>query len=342
MKSHKIPLKHSLISLLGALLLTACSEPTPFKKVVGSTMGTTYTLMVQIENQNIDDIYNAIEAELADINTLMSTYIKDSEINRFNQLTTKECFPFSDKTWQVIQAAKKVYHETDGAFDITLGPLISRWGFSAEEYEEKVPNEQEIMSLTAMIGFEKLQLDAEKQCIVKTIPSMTINLSAIAKGFAVDQLASILDRFDVKNYYVDIGGEVKAKGLKNYNKHWKIAVEKPNAIGQRSSSIVLNLFNTSVATSGNYRNYFEVDGKRFSHTINPKTGYPVTHNMTSVSVIHKSNMMADAYATAINVMGMEQAYEFAKKRQLPIYTIHQKDNQPIIKRNKLFEHYISQ
>lgn len=306
-------------------------------------MGTTYTLVVQIDKQNIGDIYNAVEAELADINDLMSTYIKDSEINRFNKLTTNECFSFSDKTWQVIQAAKKVYQETDGAFDITLGPLISRWGFSAEEYEQKIPNEQEVMSLMAQVGFEKLKLDAEKKCIVKTIPSMTINLSAIAKGFAVDQLASILDKFDVKNYYVDIGGEIKAKGLKNYNKNWKIAVEKPAAtLEQRSSSIVVNLFNTSIATSGDYRNYFEVDGKRFSHTINPETGYPITHNMTSVSVIHKSNMMADAYATAINVMGVDNAYEFAKKIQLPIYTIHQKDSQPITKRNKLFERYISQ
>ncbi|NVJ66130.1 MAG: FAD:protein FMN transferase [Gammaproteobacteria bacterium] len=322
-------------------LFSACTQEANYKKIIGSTMGTTYSVVAKVDEQDINQIHQQIETELKDINQLMSTYIPDSEINQFNRLSDTSCFPFSDKTWQVLLAARQVYLETDGVFDITLGPLISRWGFNVEEYEQKVPASVDIEQLLAQVGTDKLQFDLNQQCIRKSLPQMTINLSAIAKGFGVDQLALILDQHQVDSYLVEIGGEVKAKGLKNYNQNWKIAVEKPAIEMAQAQSVVVNLLNTSIATSGDYRNYFEHQGKRFSHTINPETGYPVEHKLTSISVIHPSNMLADAYATALNVMGTKAAFEFAENNKLAIYAIMQEDTGPVTIANKQFQGYIS-
>lgn len=304
-------------------------------------MGTTYSVIAKTNKHDINLIHQEIEAELKNINHLMSTYIPDSEINQFNNLRDDSCFKFSDKTWQVLLAAKQVYQETDGAFDITLGPLISRWGFNVEEYDERVPSQKEVFQLLAQVGTDKLIFDLEEKCIVKTLPNMTINLSAIAKGFAVDQLAAILDQHKIKSYLVEIGGEVKAKGLKANNQNWKIAVEKPSIQLQKSQSIVVYLLDNSIATSGDYRNYFEHNGRRFSHTINPDTGYPVKHHLTSITVLHNSNMMADAYATAFNVMGTEKAFTFAEREKLPVYAITQDGDKPVTIANKAFQGYIS-
>lgn len=304
-------------------------------------MGTTYSVIAKTDSHDINLIHQQIESELKDINQLMSTYIPESEINQFNELKNNSCFRFSDKTWQVLIAARKVYEETDGAFDVTLGPLISRWGFNVEEYDDKVPSQQEISVLLNRVGTNKLAFNLEKKCIVKTIPEMTINLSAIAKGFAVDQLANILNQHKVKRYLVEIGGEVKAKGFKSANQNWKIAVEKPSNTLQKNQSVIVNLLDISIATSGDYRNYFEHNGKRFSHTINPETGYPVEHNLTSISVLQESNMMADAYATAFNVMGSEKALAFADKYKIPVYAIIRKDDKSETISNKAFQGYIS-
>ncbi|WP_251358386.1 FAD:protein FMN transferase [Kangiella sp. TOML190] len=331
------------LAIVGTVtLISSCSQETHYKKIIGSTMGTNYSVIAKISHQNINQIHQEIETELNDINQLMSTYISDSEINRFNQLQDNTCFTFSDKTWQVLLASKQVYEETNGAFDITLGPLISRWGFNVEQYAEKVPTPQEIAQLLTQVGTNKLSYDLDQQCIQKTRPDITINLSAIAKGYGVDRLATIVEQHHISDYLVEIGGEVKASGLKNFNQNWKIAVEKPSTAGQRQQSIIVNLLDSSIATSGDYRNYFVHQGKRFSHTIDPTNGYPVTHQLTSISVIHPSNMMADAYATALNVLGTKQAYEFAKKHQLAIYTISQNGAKVEVDSNRRFKDYISQ
>ncbi|RDX35855.1 FAD:protein FMN transferase [Kangiella sp. HD9-110m-PIT-SAG07] len=302
------------------LLCFACSEDAQYNKITGNTMGTTYNVIVQTDNASPQDIYKDIEVELKDINQLMSTYIPDSEINRFNQLNNGSCFRFSAKTWEVLLAAKKVYDETGGAFDITLGPLISRWGFSAEEYQEKVPSQDEIDTLLQQVGTDKITYDIHNQCLSKNHPNVTINLSAIAKGYGVDRVAEVVEHHGIQNYLVEIGGETRAKGVNPSGSVWRVAVEKPVSITQQKM-LVIGLKSTSIATSGDYRNYFEVNGQRFSHTIDPATGFPVTHELTSVSVIHPENMYADAYATALTVMGTEKAFSFAQQYDLPVFLI---------------------
>lgn len=331
-----------LITLfLFSLVLLSCSDDPQYSKITGSTMGTTYSVIVKSDVASPQAIYQDIEVELKDINQLMSTYIPDSEINRFNQLQDASCFTFSDKTWEVLLAAKTVYEQSNGAFDITLGPLISRWGFDAEEYAEKVPSDNEVAELLAKVGTDKLHYNTEQQCLSKKHPDITINLSAIAKGYGVDQVAKVVEQHGVNNYLVEIGGETKAKGLNPGGSAWRIAVEKPADVKQQKMLIV-GLTDTSIATSGDYRNYFEVDGKRFSHTIDAGTGYPVTHTLTSVSVIHRSNMYADAYATALTVMGSKKALIFAEQHQLPVLLIDHLGDELKTQQSSTFSSFILQ
>ena len=330
-----------LLTLSLVLLCLSCTDGTQYSKITGNTMGTTYSVILESEHVSPQDVYKDIEIELKQINQLMSTYIPDSEINRFNALQDASCFRFSSKTWEVLLAAQKVYPDTDGAFDITLGPLISRWGFNAEEYEQKVPSDSEVQALLSQVGTDKLEFDRVNQCISKKHPSITINLSAIAKGYGVDKIADIVEQHKVENYLVEIGGETKAKGVNPSGSVWRVAIEKPVSITQQKM-LVVSLADTSIATSGDYRNYFEVDGRRFSHTINPKTGFPVTHSLTSVSVIHPENMYADAYATALTVMGSDKALSFAKAHKLPVFLIRHGESELETLQSTYLEPFVQQ
>ncbi|ACV27769.1 FAD:protein FMN transferase [Kangiella koreensis] len=321
------------------LTFSACQQEPQYNKLSGNTMGTKYNITFDSNGVSIDKLQSALTQELETINQLMSTYIPDSEINQFNALTTDACFQFSERTWTVLVAAKDVYHQTNGAFDITVGPLIQRWGFDAAEYDEKVPTEEEVKLLHETVGTDQLEYDSAKQCISKTNPKLTINLSAIAKGFAVDQLADIMAEFQISNYLVEIGGETKGQGVNVHGYPWRIAVEKPSSNASQQELLVIALESTSIATSGDYRNYFEVAGKRFSHTIDPTTGYPIEHNLTSVSVIHPSNMYADAYATAMSVLGGEASLEFADQYQLPVLVIERQNDELVTHANNLFEKF---
>ncbi|MBD3667649.1 MAG: FAD:protein FMN transferase [Kangiella sp.] len=323
-------------TLLFALTLTACQQESQYTKLSGNTMGTTYNLTFESNNVSVEELKVAVTQELETINQLMSTYIPDSEINKFNALTSDQCFRFSDATWLVLVAAKDIYHQTNGAFDITVGPLIQRWGFDAAEYADKVPTDEEVTTLRQSVGTEKLRFDYEGQCISKASPELTINLSAIAKGYAVDQIANIMEQFEISNYLVEIGGETKVNGVNLHGYPWRIAVEKPASGIHQQQLLIVALSNNSIATSGDYRNYFEVNGQRFSHTIDPATGYPITHNLTSVSVIHPSNMYADAYATAFSVMGYDRTKQFAQQHQLPIFLVKNEDHRLTTFANELF------
>ncbi|GGE95670.1 FAD:protein FMN transferase [Kangiella profundi] len=327
-------------TLLFALTLTACQQESQYTKLSGNTMGTTYNLTFESNNVSVEELKGAVTQELETINQLMSTYIPDSEINKFNALTNDQCFAFSDATWLVLVAAKDIYHQTNGAFDITVGPLIQRWGFDAAEYNDKVPAEEEVIALKQSVGTEKLRFDYQGQCISKASPELTINLSAIAKGYAVDQIANIMEQFEITNYLVEIGGETKGHGVNLHGFPWRIAVEKPASGIHQQQLLIVALSNNSIATSGDYRNYFEVNGQRFSHTIDPATGYPITHNLTSVSVIHPSNMYADAYATAFSVMGYDRTQQFAQQHQLPIFLVKNEDDRLTTFANELFNKMI--
>jgi len=318
----KINFFRSLVFI--ALLSTAgCQEQSDYTRLSGFTMGTSYQITLKTNQQSADNIHQQIETELVQINRLMSTYIEDSELSILNQSDSLDCIKVSKQTFVVVKNALEISRQTNGRFDVTVGPLISEWGFDKKRTDDKIPSDQKIELLLAQTGFEKIILGP--QCVQKQNATLSINLSAIAKGYGVDRIAAIIESNHVEDYLVEIGGETASKGLNPKSVHWRLAIEAPLQ-QQRQIQQVFSPLGLGVATSGDYRNYFENNGVRFSHTIDPTTGKPITHNLVSVTVLHPQTMLADAYATAFMVMGAEQSMAFANQHDLPIYLLLKNTN----------------
>lgn len=303
-------------------------------------MGTSYSV-VYINNGEHDDkvVQTRIDQAINLVNDQMSTYKSDSNLSIFNQKPAGTCYKFPQDTYRVLEMAIGISQVTDGAFDPTIGPLVNLWGFGPDYHESKRPTQQQIEELkSTKVGYQYLTLKEDNvACKEKDI---YVDLSAIAKGYAVDLVAEYLDKLGIHAYLVEIGGELKAKGVKPSKEFWHIAIENPETEIGRSVHKVLELQNTGIATSGDYRNYFEVDGKRFSHTINPKTGMPIEHNLASISVLHDSVAYADAMATAMNVMGPEKAMQLARKQTLAVYLLVKSDQGFEAKSTEAFRQYI--
>lgn len=318
----------SLLFLVFAIVLSSCSQPDTDKalRLTGNTMGTHWLVTIS-KGENIDAkaLKSDISKVLKRVNQQFSTYIPDSEVSRFNQLKSLESFNVSPEVVEVISAAQAISRQTGGAFDITVGPLVNLWGFGPDLKVDK-PEPSLVATVLENMGYQQLGTSSDPPQLRKKIPNLQVDLSAIAKGYGVDELASLLDQYGIEDYLVDIGGELKVKGFNPKNELWRIAIEKPSQ-GQRKAQQLLQLENVAVATSGDYHNYFEENGVRYSHTIDPLTGSPITHKLASVTVLHESAMRADALATAINVLGEKKGYEFAVEKGLEVYMIvHEADN----------------
>ena len=323
----------SLVFILTLFLINNCTDrdqkPANLIEIHGSTMGTTY--MVKIvkpkdekfaSGDELNKIVTAdIENLLKKVTQQMSTWIEDSEISCFNRYKVSQWFEVSPATALVIVEALRVSKESGGAFDITVGPLINLWGFGPDGTVKKIPGEEQIKKVMEEIGYQKLSVRLSPPAIKKEEPVIYCDLSAIAKGFGVDQVAEYLDSQGFSHYLVEIGGEVRAKGLNHKNQIWRVAIASPGPHGGSPYQKIIRLKDTSMATSGDYFNYFEKDGVRYSHTIDPTTGKPITHKLASVTVIHESCMTADAMATAIDVLGPGKGYELALKENLPVFMI---------------------
>lgn len=310
------------IILIAIITNTACQSETNYVRLNGFTMGTTYQITLQSDQQTASMIQQQIDTELLKINQLMSTYIDDSELSSFNQSHSLDCQKLSEETYYVIQNAVEVSEKTQGKFDVTIGPLISEWGFDKKQTNDVIPSEQIIHQLLQQIGYDKIRIG--DGCVQKQTASLSINLSAIAKGYGVDQIASVLKLHNINNYLVEIGGETASGGVNPKATPWRLAIEAP-VEQKRQIQQVFTPLGLGVATSGDYRNYFEKDGIRFSHTIDPTTGKPITHNLVSVTVLDSQTMLADAYATAFMVMGAEQTILFAEQYRLPVYLLIKKE-----------------
>jgi thiamine biosynthesis lipoprotein len=311
-----------LLIVVISTMLIACSPPKDQEThITGPTMGTTYNVkFVPVTDTDIDieELKQQIEQSLIDINLLMSTYIKNSELSRFNQWNSVEPFPMSVQTLKVLNEAKRLGAMSAGLLDVTVGPLVNLWGFGPQSRPVKIPTEELINMTKERIGLDKLIIGPTWAS--KTEPTLYVDLSTIAKGYAVDQLAELLGTHKITNYLVEIGGEMRLSGLKASGAPWKIAIEKPET-DNRSVQKIISIGTNAVATSGDYRNYYETDGVRYSHLINPNTGYPISHNLVSVTVIHPSSMTADGLATALNVMGKEKALELAETFNIAVLMI---------------------
>ena len=316
-----------LVPLTCFLSLSSCQweRPAQVHEFTGLTMGTSWSVLVNagelpVSRQEMQTEFNAT---LNRVNMAMSSYLPESELSRINDRDSTGWLTVSASLLRVLQAAQEISRSTRGAFDVTIGPLVNLWGFGPEQ-DFTVPGEQQVNNARRLVGYDKLHLDAAAPALKKAHGGMYIDLSAIAKGYAVDEIAGYLDRLQLDNYLVEIGGEIRARGVNDKNKPWQIGIENPVA-GARSVRKIIRLENTAMATSGDYRNYFEKDGSSYSHTIDPRTGRPVTHRLASVTVLHPSTMLADTWATGLLVLGPDEGYATALENGLDAYFIVRTD-----------------
>jgi thiamine biosynthesis lipoprotein len=271
----------------------------------------------------------------------MSTWRADSELSLFNQRSDQsEWIAVSNGLFEVLKKAEEISMMTEGAFDVTIGPVVNLWGFGPQARPEQIPSEESLAESLAATGFEKLELRASPPA-VRATPSQYVDLSAIAKGYAVDAVARFLESEGIEAYLVEIGGEVRVSGRKPGGSTWRLAIEQPVSEGREVNRVVA-LESRAMATSGDYRNYYESDGRRYSHTIDPETGKPISHKLASVTVIADDCMTADGLATGLNVMGYERANELAVRENIPAYFIVRTDEGFETHQTPAFSSYVTQ
>ena len=312
--------------LLVALLLSACTRETNIISLPGNIFGTQYKILYVTEEgvPTTDKIQEQVMSRLQRIDSLMSTWNKNSELSRFNRLAVGQEMKVDAELIQILMMSKAMHLLSQGTFDITVGPLVNLWGFGPEGDLNHIPSEAAIRAAGRNIGMHHLHIDEERSLLTKSMP-LYVDLSAIAKGYAVDQVGVILKEQGIQNYLVEIGGELIAHGRKPNGEKWLIAIEEPHNQAVIAHKTIA-LHNIGMATSGDYRNYYERDGIRYSHTIDPRTWRPITHQLASATVIHPNAAIADALATALMVMGTEAAIEFAAQQKLAIYLITRQED----------------
>lgn len=308
---------------IGVILLAACDASNGSAIVInGQTMGTTYHISLSNNpaNHDVAVIKQGIEKRLTVVNQSFSTYIDSSEVSTFNQYTGNEGQIKSAAFIQVLAEAQGISLLTEGAYDITVGPLVNLWGFGPDFSEDDIPPVDNISQALKKVGYKNIIVDRKTRNVKKLIPDVYIDFSSIAKGYGVDEIAAYLESQGFNDYMVEIGGEMRLRGNNPEGTQWRIAVEKPDP-AKRSIQRIIKLSNTAIATSGDYRNFFIKNGIRFSHTIDPTTGSPVRHNLASVTVLAPSSMTADAWATAFMVLGPKKGYDLAMKNNLSVLFI---------------------
>lgn len=292
----------------------------------GQTMGPiTYKVIVVAQaKQDLAGVQQQVTETLERINSRMSTYQPDSEVTRFNRSESTEWFEVSEETSRVVQRAQELSRDSDGAFDITVKPLVELWNFGAGRGDFKLPEEQVIQSIREQIGWQKLEVRLDPPSLRKSDARIQIDLSAIAKGYAVDAVAANLETAGFKNFFVEIGGEAFARGRKPDGATWRVGVERPQDIGQ-SVQRVVELQDRAIATSGDYRNFAIVDGQRYSHEIDPATGWPIRNQIASASIIAPDCMTADGLATAVMVLGPRKSESLLEKYGAEVYYLERTD-----------------
>ncbi|MEE4278206.1 MAG: FAD:protein FMN transferase [Halieaceae bacterium] len=298
-----------------ALLLSACDRTPTRIALSGATMGTTWSAVYAgASGLAAGDAQALIEGELRAINDALSTYIAESEISRLNAIAGVADVQLSERFAEVLDSALEWSALTQGAYDVTVGPLVELWGFGSTDFRGAVPDQDEIDAALAVVGAPKLSWNAQQRRLQRPA-GMRLDLSSIAKGYAVDRLSRLLADRGADSSLVEIGGELRARGERPEGGPWRVAVESPDP-SERRFVDALSISDASVATSGDYRNFFEVGGRRYSHLVDPRTGYPVDHELVSVTVIHEDCMVADALATGLIVMGLDAARALAEAQGL--------------------------
>lgn len=302
----------------------------------GQTMGTSYSLRYYPEAQTPEEesVVIGLEKVLQQITDQMSTYEPDSQISRFNQ--SREAgkpFAVDPEVIEVIQAAQRISSQSGGGLDITVAPLVELWGFGPSVRSKTLPSEQDVQEQLRYTGMDKLQITS--QGLVKQVPELSVDLSAIAKGYGVDAVGRYLESLGVKNYLVEIGGEIRVRGQAG-ERSWRVGIQMPNDDFSVQIQNVVELTDLSMATSGDYHNYYDSDGVRYSHTIDPRTGSPLRTQITSISVFLPECMEADGWTTGLMVLGPEKGIALADELDIPVYMILKTDKGLEVRQSKAF------
>ena len=303
---------------IAALFLAACSARGPQTvEFGGGTMGTGFAIKLPGAADRVDAamLEADVKALLADISQMMSTYIADSEISRFNTNDSLDWQRVSTEFCESVAHALDLSEFTDGAFDITAGPLVNLWGFGPDETEFGLPEVDAIEAALASVGYRYLHTDCSQPALRREVRGLVLDMSAYGKGYAADRVGEMLEARGIDDYLVEIGGELRVSGSNAKGEDWAIGIEIPRA-GKREPYTVVHLTDAAVATSGDYRNFFEYEGTRYSHEIDTRTGYPVTHDLAAVSIVDTSSAKADALATGLLVMGPDAGLELATRENI--------------------------
>lgn len=285
----------------------------------GAAQGSTWRVLYNGKEQ--PGLQADVEKELATFDKIFSNYRPDSDISRFNQQSGTDWFPVDPDLVTLVDYSRQVSEKSRGAFDITIGPLLKVWGFGPFKAKDpKVPNDADIKAAQKDVDYKKLLSRKKPAALKKLNPQLHVDLSGVAQGYSVDKIAAFLEKRGIKSYMVEIGGEIKTKGKKPGGSSWTLGIDTPDNSGEVAA--VLKLEGRGLTTAGDYRDYFEKDGKRYSHTIDPRTGRPIQHDLASVTVIAPMTWEADAWDTALMVLGPEESRKvLAKEKQLSVYLI---------------------
>ncbi|MBK1872039.1 FAD:protein FMN transferase [Marinobacter sp. 1-3A] len=336
----------SIFLMLVLVALAGCSfqQDEEIWEISGPVFGTSYHISVVLpeDHQRLEALAQGIEEALDGVDASMSTWRDDSELSKLNRLEDQsDWVPVSDPLFEVLSRSAEISRLTEGAFDITIGPVVNLWGFGPDARPVEIPSDEDLAQALALTGFENLSLQSDPPAVKASSPQY-IDLSAIAKGYGVDVVARYLDREGIQAYLVEIGGEVRTQGQKPDGSVWRLAIEQPAEGEEHRVNRIVTLPSKAMATSGDYRNYYESEGRRLSHTIDPETGQPIAHNLASVTVIAEDSMTADALATGFTVMGYERASALATRENIPAYFIIRTENGFESHQTPAFSSYVTQ
>jgi len=309
----------ALLPLIGLCCQLVACERAPREIVLtGAAMGTTWTLRVMPAERGVDaqDLRRLVEASLEAVDEAMSTYRPDSAVSRFNATDSTEWVDVAEPLAAVVAESQRIHSVSGGAFDITVAPLVQLWGFGPAPPRSEPPDDASVAAALAACGASNLELRLDPPALRKRLPGLTLDLDAIAPGYAVDLLAGRLEAAGFSDYMIEIGGEVRVRGRNARGEPWRIGIERPEESG-RSVARVLHLESMAVSTSGDYRDYFESGGQRYSHTLDPRTGRPVEHGLASVTILRPTAAEADGLSTALMVLGPGAGYELAESLGWP-------------------------
>jgi len=289
----------------------------------GKTMGTFWRVsLAGVDPSEAGPLRKKIQAQLDDDDRLMSTWKSDSALSRFNQYTGTEPYPVSEAMSDIVTMALRIGAKTDNAMDITVGPLVNLWGFGPHKAPTKTPDDQQIAAAKALTGLQHLRVinASGQQWLQKDLANLSVDLSTIGEGYATDHLARLMEQNGISRYLVSVGGAVVTRGMSPKDSPWRVAIQKPTDTENAVQALV-DINGHGISTSGSYLNYYELDGKRISHIIDPNTGHPIDHKLVSVTVIAPTAMEADGWDTGLMVLGEEKARRVAEKQGLAVYFI---------------------